>query len=172
MNKQRSESLKKLKDYIDENKKECEATIMKLRDFIDMHTKNELIMDDNEDYSIEQSEDYIIEQSKDYSIEQSSLSIYYNLLNNSPDHLTIYYNKNLCHYFFFEPSSKKLSLLRSVILFSSKSNSFLLNLPTYPEINGYAWDKKIANKFCTNKYFDKDLRDRLLNRDIFVSIIS
>lgn len=156
MNKQRSGSLKKLKDYIDENKKECEATIMKLRDFIDMHTKNELIMDDNEDYSIE----------------QSSLSIYYNLLNNSPDHLTIYYNKNLCHYFFFEPSSKKLSLLRSVILFSSKSNSFLLNLPTYPEINGYAWDKKIANKFCTNKYFDKDLRDRLLNRDIFVSIIS
>lgn len=156
MNKQRSGSLKKLKDYIDENKKECEATIMKLRDFIDMHTKNELIMDDNEDYSIE----------------QSSLSIYYNLLNNSPDHLTIYYNKNLCHYFFFEPSSKKLSLLRSVILFSSKSNSFLLNLQTYPEINGYAWDKKIANKFCTNKYFDKDLRDRLLNRDIFVSIIS
>lgn len=156
MNKQRSGSLKKLKDYIDENKKECEATIMKLRDFIDMHTKNELIMDDNEDYSIE----------------QSSLSIYYNLLNNSPDHLTIYYNKNLCHYFFFEPSSKKLSLLRSVILFSSKINSFLLNLPTYPEINGYAWDKKIANKFCTNKYFDKDLRDRLLNRDIFVSIIS
>lgn len=156
MNKQRSGILKKLKDYIDENKKECEATIMKLRDFIDMHTKNEIIMDDNEDYSIE----------------QSSLSIYYNLLNNSPDHLTIYYNKNLCRYFFFEPSSKKLSLLRSVILFSSKSNSFLLNLPTYPEINGYAWDKKIANKFCTNKYFDKDLRDRLLNRDIFVSIIS
>ena len=152
----RSQDLNKLKAYIKDNKKDCQSMTMKLRDLFEMYKGNPFPSIKKDIYDLYYKE-------KDFN--QCSLSIRYNLLNNAPDHLIMYDN----NFIFKECKGRKMSLLSSIRLFSQ---GFLLNLPTYPELDGYAWNKKIATNLGTNKYFDKDLRDSLLNKDIFVSIIT